>query len=320
MDTGFAGSYSPFSSVNSPFSSVSLPFPRLRPHSPTLQNWENTTILPILHTERKTETMGELTNRKADNYVPEAHEAGSRWVSMSNALARAGHGLTLAEKRIVTIAASKLDSQRTPRPGEVPTTKITADEYAEAFDVSLDAAYQQLAGAAKALHKRHITFFEPSFKRAGKPLKPTRVEMNWVGQVNYQQGEGWVELHWWPALMRHLVGLKKQFTSYQLQQTSALRSAHSWRLLELLMRFKSTGWAEYSIEDFAEAMDASEKQRADFAKIRTKIIEPAVKELVEKDGWLIQWRPIKAGRKVKSLRFDFMRNPQGQLDLDPHVD
>ena len=36
------------------------------------------------------------------------------------------------------------------------------------------------------------------------------------------------------------------------------------------------------------------------------IIEPAVKELVEKQGWEIQWRAVKAGRKVKSLRFDFL--------------
>jgi plasmid replication initiation protein len=62
-------------------------------------------------------------------------------------------------------------------------------------------------------------------------------------------------------------------------------------------------------------MDATEKQRADFAKLRTKIIEPAVKELIEKDGWLINWEAIKAGRKVKSVRFTFKRDPQGRLPL-----
>jgi len=55
-------------------------------------------------------------------------------------------------------------------------------------------------------------------------------------------------------------------------------------------------------------MDASAKQQADFAAIRRKIIEPAVKELMDKDNWLIQWRPIKKGRKVAALRFDFKRN------------
>jgi plasmid replication initiation protein len=62
-------------------------------------------------------------------------------------------------------------------------------------------------------------------------------------------------------------------------------------------------------------MDATEKQRENFANIRRKIIEPAVKELVEKDGWIIQWRPIKAGRKVRALRFDFMRDPQLRLSV-----
>ena len=40
-----------------------------------------------------------------------------------------------------------------------------------------------------------------------------------------------------------------------------------------------------------------------------------VKELVEKDGWLIQWQPIKAGRKVKAVRFTFTRDPQGRLPI-----
>lgn len=239
--------------------------------------------------------------------------AGSRLVSMSNALTRAGHGLTLAEKRIISAAVSKLDSRKVLQPGEVPTTRITAAEYAEAFDVDTATAYEQLKDAAKQLYNRSITFYEAAHRRKGKPLEPTKVQMRWVGQVHYQKGEGWVELYWWPKLLPHLTGLKRQFTSYQLQQASALRSVYSWRLLELLMRFESTGWAEYSIEDFCTAMDATAKQRENFANVRRKIIEPAVKELTDKDGWLIQWRPVKAGRKVKAVRFDFKRDDQLRL-------
>ena len=85
------------------------------------------------------------------------------------------------------------------------------------------------------------------------------VQMRWVGSVKYHQGEGWVELAWWPDLIRHLLGLKAQFTTYQLQQASALRSGYSWKLLELLTRFQSTGTAEYTIEDFCASMDATAK-------------------------------------------------------------
>lgn len=234
---------------------------------------------------------------------------------MTNALTRAGHGLTLAEKRIVGCAVSKLDSRKAVRPGDVPVTRITATEYADAFGVDMTTAYEQLQDAAKQLYNRSITFYEAAYKRGGKPLPPTRVQMRWVGQVKYQDGEGWVELHWWPALLPHLTGLKKNFTTYQLQQASALRSVYSWRLLELLTRFESTGWLEVTIEDFAQSMDATEKQQENFANIRRKIIEPAVKELTTKDGWLIQWRPIKKGRKVSGLRFDFKRDEQLALAL-----
>lgn len=238
--------------------------------------------------------------------------ARERWVTMSNALTRAGHGLTLAEKRIVAAAVSKLGSRRVLKPGEVPRTKITAAEYTETFEVDMNTAYDQLQGAAKQLYNRSITFYEPAHKRNGKPLPPTRVQMRWVGSVKYQDGEGWVELAWWPDLLRHLTGLQRQFTTYQLQQASALRSGYSWKLLELLMRFESTGWAEYTIEDFKASMDAP-PSLSDFGQVKRRIIDPAVKELTEKDGWLIQWQPIKAGRKVKALRFTFMRDPQGRL-------
>ncbi|WP_207817715.1 replication initiation protein, partial [Pseudomonas sp. 74_A] len=63
---------------------------------------------------------------------------------MSNALTRAGHGLTLAEKRIVAAAVSKLDSRRLPPRGEVPRTRITAAEYAELAGVDMRTAYEAL--------------------------------------------------------------------------------------------------------------------------------------------------------------------------------
>lgn len=259
----------------------------------------------------------QVAQHKADGYVIRddgIEFAGKRWVTMSNRLTRAGHGLTLSEKRIVAAAVSKLNSKAPPKDG-VPMTKLTAAEYSETFDVSIEVAYKQLAEAGKKLYGRSITFYEPAFARNGKPIEPTFVQMRWVGQVKYHQKEGWIELHWWPGLMQHLMGLQQQFTTYQLQQASALRSAYSWRLLELLTRFQSTGTAEYTIEDFAAGMDATEKQKANFAKVRTKIIEPAVKELTAKDGWIIEWHPITAGRKVKAVRFKFQRNPQGSLPL-----
>lgn len=230
-----------------------------------------------------------------------------RIVTMSNALTRAGHGLSLPEKRIIFIAISKMNPRKPLSLNQfgIHTSKITAAEYAQLAQCEIQTAYQALKEAAKALYSRSITFFEPAYKRKGGGL--VQVHMRWVGEVKYYEKEGWAELHWWPEVLPHLSGLNQHFSSYKLQQATALRSTYSWKLLELLNRFKDTGWAEYTIEDFATSMEATEKQQADFGKMRTKMIEPAVKELTEKDGWTITWTPIKAGRRVKALRFEFER-------------
>ena len=241
-------------------------------------------------------------------------QPGENWISMSNSLTRAAHGLTLSEKRIVSAALAQLDSKRKPKGGELVTFRLNALDYAESFGVDSDTAYSQLKEASKKLRGRYISFHDPAFIRKGKPLKTT--QMNWIGSITYHDGQGWVELTFNPQLLPHIMGItaaRGNFTSYQLGQASALRSIYSWKLLELLMRFQSTGWAQYTIEDFSASMDATKSQRSDFAKIRTKIIEPAIKELTEKDNWIIKWLPIKSGRKVTALRFDFERNPQENL-------
>jgi hypothetical protein len=253
--------------------------------------------------------------RLAGYLVDAPRSAGERWVTMSNALTRAGHGLSLAEKRVIASAVAQLDSRSVPLPGEVLRTRIRAAEYAETFGIDLTTAYEQLQGAAKMLYNRSITFYEAAERRNGQPLAPTRVQMRWVGEAKYHGGEGWVELAWWYAVIPHLTGLHRQFTTYQLKQASALRSVYSWKLIELLTRFKSSGEAEYTIEDFAESMEATEKQRENFNNIKRRIIEPAVKELTDKDGWEIVWTPIKAGRRVKAVHFSFRRAPQLSLPL-----
>jgi hypothetical protein len=39
-----------------------------------------------------------------------------------------------------------------------------------------------------------------------------------------------------------------------------------------------------------------------------------VTALAKKDRWLIDWKPIKAGRKVTAPRFTFEHDSQGRLD------
>ena len=242
---------------------------------------------------------------------------GKQLVTMDNALIRAAHGLSVTEKRLVCMAISQLDGRSQTPAGAVLVSRVTASSYAETFGVDIETAYEQLQDSANDLHSRTITFYTPAGPRKGngKPLPPTRHKMNWVGRSSYQKGEAWVEIAWWPEVVPYLTGLTEQFTTYKLQQASTLRSIYAWRLLELLTQFETTGRLNITVDAFADAMEASAAQRADFGQMRRGMIEQAIKELTEKDGWIIDWSATKRGRRVHSLRFDFKRNEQLSLEL-----
>ncbi len=264
------------------------------------------------------------SSHKLTNYAPETMPVGERWVSMSNGIIRAAQGLSLPEKQIIMLSISKLDSRKFHGKNNLPRIRLTAAEMVEAYGIDQSDAYKYLKQAGAHLYERSLVFREQAPSRAKSGKEPGEVVMRcrWIGSQKYHDGEGWIEMVFWPEIIPHLTALKKRFTEYQMKQVAQLRSTYSWRLLELLMQFagndKETpnGSVLIEIGDFHHAMEATEKQAANFNNIRRRIIEPAIKELQTKDNWLIDWKPIKRGRKVAQLQFRFARNPQMQMELE----
>ena len=216
-------------------------------------------------------------------------------VSIANDLIRSAQGLNLGEKRLLMLAISKLDSQAKPT-FQGATTVIRVTEMVDAFGLNPDKAYQEAKKAAEGMMKRQIRL---------KPNDADSELIQWVGKSKYSKGEGWILIEFYHGLFPHLFELKSHFTTYKLSRASALRSVYSWRLFELLMQFKKTGLLNISLEEFRHTLEVPSSYETDFSWLRMRVIEPAVKEIREKDGLAIQWEAIKAGRKVKALKFTF---------------
>lgn len=239
-------------------------------------------------------------------YLPERTivELQKREISMSNALARAAQGLKLSEKRTVALAMIKTDS--IPVADAIDAQKnggwkvrITAAEYAEVYGVDRDTAYTQLKASAKSLIRRQVK----STIRTKSGLQD--VETNWIAQCIYFNNEALVEIAFSAEIAPHLLALKGKFTNYKLKQVSALRSIYSWRLFECLQSWRGTGLWKVSIEDFQKAMDAPDSAKEGFGQLDRRILQPALKELREKDGMLIDVQFEKVGRKITGLIFKF---------------
>jgi plasmid replication initiation protein len=233
-----------------------------------------------------------------------------RKVNMANAITRSAHGLSLPEKRFIAAALAKTDStdMRGLQDPTMWVVKITAMEYAETFEVTLDTAYEQLQAGAKELQQPKIVM-----ERPGLHGKVRKVVRSWTITNEYAPGEGFVEVRWHPDIVPFLFGLRTEFTTYKLKHAAAFRSIYSWRLFECLKSWQGVGHYSPTIEEFQDVMEATPSARANFKELRLRIIEPAVKELRDKNGLIVNWIPVKAGRKVTGLRFEFEPDPQGEL-------
>ena len=227
-------------------------------------------------------------------------------VNMSNKLIRMAQGLTLQEKRVISVCMAQLDSVKLDSTGRYKF-RLSAKDYADQFAITDQAAYVQLKEVGDKLLHRIAEEVRDTPK--GKNIR----RWQWVSFAEYQDGEGWIKLTFNHEMTPHLFLLRKEFTSYKLQQTSALRSIYSWRLFELLMQFKSTGLLRISIEEFCHSMEAPDSARKNFGELRRRIIEPAISELILKNNLLIDCEHVKAGRRVTGLEFRFKVNPQASL-------
>lgn len=237
-------------------------------------------------------------------------ELQAKNIVISNYITRSAQSLTLAEKRILFAGIAKLGGVN----GEV---KISAKEYADTFDLSLDTAYTQMKDAAENMLKRTLTWQVMDGNKIGT------LRCLWLQGYRYFKDEGYIAYRFSEYIFPFLFELQKEFTKYQLKQACVLRSVHSWRLLELFEQFRQSkehqkaknGWLTITIEEFWHAIEATESYKSNFSLLRRFAIEPAIKELIEKDNWLIEWETVKKGRKVIALKFKFGRNPQLKLNL-----
>lgn len=237
-------------------------------------------------------------------------ELPERNVNMSNALARSAHNLSLNEKRVIAcgIASTNSTSVKDANLAIVHggwSIRINALDFAEFAGLDTKNAYKQLRDAALSLKGRTWSI------QQGKKV----THFAWMGRVAYHDGEGWIELDFSNYTAPHLLALKSNFTSYKLSMGSALRSTYSWRLLECLMSWKSTGVWHVPLEQFHHAMSATASHKKNFGTLNQKVIQPAIKELAATENLIVECKPVKAGRKVVSLIFEFEPHRQQRLDV-----
>ncbi|WP_106478054.1 replication initiation protein [Phytohalomonas tamaricis] len=230
-------------------------------------------------------------------------------VSMSNDAARAAHGFSLTEKRLFTAAISQIDSRPNRMHAGAKTLHVSAQQYADTFGIDPKIAYRDLKRAADNIFERYISV------RDGK--KVTRIR--WIDRSTYHDGEGWVAITFSDSVMPHLYELTHRFTSYKLSRVSALRSLYAWRLMEYLYSYmgdpsNDPGKMIVDLEDLRFALEIPASYR--FTDIKRRVLESSCKEIEKSDSIIIDWTPIKRGKKVKKIEFTWRLSIQAILNFE----
>jgi len=223
-------------------------------------------------------------------------------ITKSNALIEASYKLNLNEQRLVLSCIAELDSRR-PAPKDSMFT-VSVKEFSDTWGIQEKHAYEHLEEAANSLYERDIRTYD----------NKTPERFRWVFHVKYNKGKGCVTLGFSPTILPYLTMLNARFTSYHLTKVAGLRSVYSIRLFELLMQFKKTGFFTITLDDFKKRLDLGSKYDR-FSNLKARVIEPAVKELSDKNNMLINWSAHRKGRSVERLDFNFKESEQMALAL-----
>ena len=107
-----------------------------------------------------------------------------------------------------------------------------------------------------------------------------------------------------PDLKHILNELTGNFTKFELQEMTQLKSTYSKNMFRLLKQYKHTGYFKIQIDDFRERLDVPKSYKMN--DINKRVLNPIIKEL----GFIFKDLNItkisaKKSRKIESLEFTF---------------
>lgn len=220
-------------------------------------------------------------------------EEKSLTVVKSNKLIEASYRLTLQEQRLILACIGQIDSRKDV--SKQDEFKVTAREFSTFGNTPMKNAYRDLKEAAENLFERRLTFHNPS---SGKTLVA-----RWVSSVEYNEGDGSVELCFAQRILPLISQIKGHFTKYKLEHVSNLTSVHAIRIYELCLQYLKIGSRNMPVEDLKHYLGV-EDQYQEFKALNQWVLKPSLVQINKHTDIRIKVTPVRENRKIVSLKFD----------------
>jgi plasmid replication initiation protein len=212
-------------------------------------------------------------------------------VKESNAIARARikpKTESVWDERIIAILAARIRSDDT----EFKDQLIDISELPE-----MESSHSQYAEIQKSIERLVQSYFEIKTKRGIKAFPI-------FAMLGYEKGYLLGKFN--PQLRDHFLTLREQFALRSLPEFRALSGTYAQMLFRYLNSWKAAGVVDVNIGELHDVLSVPESFRKDFKEFRTRVLEPAHREITEKTSLAFTWEPIRKGlRKVDAVHFTF---------------
>ena len=205
------------------------------------------------------------------------------------------YDLSLEEQKIILTLASMVQ----PTDEEFKIYDFRISEFMNLLGVDTKTKYSEIPKITENLMQKIIKI----------PYEKGFIQTAWLSSVNYQTGEGMVKLRFSPELKPYMLKLNTMFTQYKLSNILSMKSKYSPRMYELLKcnEFKKQGFFEIDIVKLRELL-MIENIYPRYYDFKRFVLEQSKKELESLTDIKFEFKEIKSGRSVSSLKFYITSN------------
>lgn len=107
-------------------------------------------------------------------------------------------------------------------------------------------------------------------------------------------------------ILLFLSDLKANFTQFLLEDVAGFSSIYSFRIYQMMMQFKSTGFVKIKLSDLRYMLALFDKYPAT-KDLRKWVIDTAIDEINEESPYKVTYEMLKTGRKFTHLEIKFKK-------------
>jgi plasmid replication initiation protein len=184
--------------------------------------------------------------------------------------------------------------------------RITAKDYADLMGICVDNVYRDAEKIADDLGSKRFTI----------RTSAGWINFGWISSMEYKKGKGIIEAEISEKILPYIIDLKKQFTSFRLENVLYLKSSHAIKLYQLLSQYKKIGMREIRISDLKSILGIENLTTYKlYGNIKSKIFEISKREINSKTDLVISYTEIKKGRKVEAVKFKITQKNKLKTNL-----